>query len=61
MHMFDIHQEFVPLLRIFKFFNDFFLLFFDRATGQTYRNGTCLTNAECNERGGSASGTCAGG
>ena len=32
-----------------------------RASGQTYRNGTCLTNAECLEMGGASSGSCAGG
>jgi len=31
------------------------------SSGNTYRNGTCLTNAECGEKGGSSSGSCAGG
>ena len=29
--------------------------------GSRYRNGTCLTEPECTQRGGSESGTCAGG
>ena len=32
-----------------------------RASDKTYRNGTCFTMAECNEKGGSSSGSCAGG
>ena len=32
-----------------------------RSSSQTYRNGTCFTGAECNLKGGSASGICAGG
>ena len=31
------------------------------ASGQKYRNGTCLTAAECLEQSGSSSGSCAGG
>ena len=30
-------------------------------SGNTYRNGTCFTAAECTEKGGSSSGSCAGG
>ena len=30
-------------------------------SGNTYRNGTCFTSAECIEKGGAASGSCAGG
>ena len=32
-----------------------------RSSGQSFRNGTCLTNAECLEMGGASSGSCAGG
>ena len=31
------------------------------AHGSTYRNGTCMTAPECSQKGGSESGTCAGG
>jgi len=31
------------------------------SSGNTYRNGTCFTAAECTEKGGSSSGSCAGG
>lgn len=31
------------------------------SSGQSFRNGTCLTNAECLEMGGASSGSCAGG
>lgn len=30
-------------------------------TGSQYRNGTCLTSAECSQKGGSSGGDCAGG
>lgn len=33
----------------------------DGCAGQGYRNGTCYTSAECDEKGGTASGTCAQG
>ena len=29
--------------------------------GSRYRNGTCMTEPECTQKGGSESGTCAGG
>ena len=31
------------------------------SSGNSYRNGTCFTNAECGEKGGSSAGSCAGG
>ena len=31
------------------------------STAQDYRNGTCFTSAECGTKGGTSSGTCAGG
>jgi hypothetical protein len=31
------------------------------ASGSQYRNGTCMTAPECSQKGGSESGTCAGG
>ena len=36
-------------------------MLFWSASGQKYRNGTCLTAAECLEQSGSSSGSCAGG
>ena len=31
------------------------------SSSATYRNGTCFTSAECNNKGGTSSGSCAGG
>lgn len=43
-------------------FKEKYLFYFLRSgSGNTYRNGTCFTAAECTEKGGSASGSCAGG
>ena len=49
-----------------SYFEDFLklgcnFLFHLRSNNQDYRNGTCFTTAECNEKGGSTSGSCAGG
>ena len=45
-----------------NFFKKNILFHFLRSgSGNTYRNGTCFTAAECTEKGGSASGSCAGG
>ena len=41
--------------------NNFFFKKIYRSSGQSFRNGTCLTNAECLEMGGASSGSCAGG
>ena len=41
--------------------NNIFLKINYRSSGQSFRNGTCLTNAECLEMGGASSGSCAGG
>ena len=55
-----------------KFFNIFSIVQFKNngctstmtlasGNGNLFRNGTCFTSAECNEKGGASSGSCAGG
>ena len=49
------------MLTIKLFKKNILFHFLRSGSGNTYRNGTCFTSAECTEKGGSASGSCAGG
>ena len=58
----------VQVLRagIFKFQNKLKIIsdifsYFSGGTGSLYRNGTCFTAIECQDKGGQASGSCAAG
>ena len=43
-----------------KIISDIFS-YFSGGTGSLYRNGTCFTAIECQDKGGQASGSCAAG